>query len=65
MINHESVVQLPAPSQAARVMLLLVNMPTEARANPAVEMASINLKGWQQGRWPGREGQEGGLLSRF
>lgn len=42
---------------------LLTNMPTEARANPGMEMASINLKGWQQGRGPRRQGQERGLLS--
>lgn len=50
------------PPRAARVMLLLANMPTEARANLTVEMASINLKGWQQSRWLGRESQEGRLL---
>lgn len=42
---------------------LLANMPTEARANPGMEMASINLEGWQQGRGPRRQGRERGLLS--
>lgn len=61
VITLESIMELPAPPQATKVMFLLANMPTEARTNPTVEMARINLKGWQQSRWPGREGQEGGL----
>lgn len=28
------------------------DMPTEAKTNPGTEKASINLIGWQQGRWP-------------
>lgn len=54
MILCVSIRKLPVPPQAVRVIMLLANMPTEARTNPGTEMASINLKGLQQCRWPWR-----------